>query len=116
PFGGSSAKKDDLSPAGNLAMARHMVKDGFVFIQANDLDKAYLVATEAKKLNAAFTPGEPTPDMLLQEVLKRKGVATPPPGGSPVDIANPKPQPKAETIPANADARTLLKHGRGLLE
>ena len=52
-------------------MAHQMVQDGFVFLQANDLPKARLLAMKAKELNVAWGPNEQTPDMLLHEIQRQ---------------------------------------------
>lgn len=123
PFGGGStpAKKDQAASDKRVdeKIARQVVTDGYLFLQANDLDKAQFMAIKAKELNATWGPGERTPDMLMQEIQKRKGIATGP--ANPV-TAQPKlpdsakPQPKTETPPPNADARALVKWGRSMLE
>ncbi len=116
PFGSSAAatpaKKEPSSERRvDEMMARQVVKDGFFFLeQANEPDKAEFLAKKAKEMNATWAPGERTPDMLLQEIQKRKGITV----AAPVDTA--KPGPKAELPPANADARVLLKFGRTMLE
>lgn len=127
PFGGSSsptpAKKEQAASDRRVdeKIARQVVSDGYLFLQANDLDKAQFMATKAKELNATWGPDERTPDMLMQEIQQRKGIAVTPieapkilPKELPKDLT--KEQPKEELPPPNADARALLKFGRTMLE
>ncbi len=112
----------------NAMMARQMVNDGFGFLGAGDPGKAQFVAMKAKELNIAWGPDEPTPDMLLQAVQAKTGVASPakPATGNPTKPALPEAAPKKpapevalkkpiEPDP-KADPRVLLKQGRALLE
>ncbi len=121
PFG-SGPKNDPAEQRINDKIGRHMVKDGFFFLQANDLDKAYMCATEAKKLNLAFDPNDPqTPDTLLHEIQRRRG------GGSvlpptPMPTPTPKqadifPVPKVLGDPpaAPAEPHAQLRKARSLL-
>src|SRR6516162_7158533 len=113
PFGSSpaaTAKKEqpDSERKINEMMARQIVKDGFLFLQANDLEKAQFLAIKAKEMNVAFAPNEQTPDQLLQDIQRHKGSNQP---------ADPIPaQPKPAETPSHADPRALLKQGRTLLE
>jgi Flp pilus assembly secretin CpaC len=120
PFGGSAAtpakKEEDASERRiNEKIARDVVRDGFIFLQANDLEKAYFLAMKAKELNVTFTAQEQTPDQLLHEIQRRKGSTL---------LTNPERQrgdstatAKKETpAPTNADPRALLKQGRALLQ
>ena len=105
PFGGGSSagKDDDMSAESKGAMARQMLKDGFLFMEkTNELDKAQLIAMEVKKLNVTFGPNEPTPDILLHEIQRRKGGAV-----RPIDPPTPTAQTKPTEVPPNADARVF---------
>ena len=61
---------------------------------------------KAKDLNVTFNPGERTPDELLHEIQRRKGIAV----AKPADPVAAKPA--AEPMPTSNDPRVLLKHGR----
>ncbi|MBI1831958.1 MAG: hypothetical protein HYR84_10965, partial [Planctomycetes bacterium] len=52
-------------------IARQIVKDGFLFLSANEPQKAKFLALKAKELNVRFAPGETTPDDLLREIERR---------------------------------------------
>jgi type II secretory pathway component GspD/PulD (secretin) len=94
PFGGGTEKKDDdLSQNAKNQIARQMVADGFLFLQNNELDKAHLLATKAKEMNAKWDPNERTPDLLLHEI-RRRSTASQPPGNQQGGVAvNPGPTP-----------------------
>src|SRR5205814_666671 len=94
PFGGSTPpKKDAAEKKIDEMMARQVVKDGFIFLQAGDLEKAHFLAIKAKELNATWAPNEPTPDQLMQAVQQAKGIVP--------DVKNPvaKIEPKTEPMP-----------------
>ncbi len=118
PFGSGSAdpaKKDEPSIERKIdeKIGRQALKDGFIFLEANDLEKARFVAMKVKDMNIKFSPGEPTPETLLNEIQRRSG-------GAPL-VADPKfdpktvPGKKSPDMPASNDPRILLKHGRTLL-
>jgi type II secretory pathway component GspD/PulD (secretin) len=129
PFGGSPATpvaKDQYSsgsgPTGSAAkeqhsserkidemMARQIVKDGYVFLQANDLEKAQFLALKAKEMKVTFGPNEQTPDQLLQEIERHKE------NTKPADLATAPSKSAAESA-SKADPRALLRQGRSLLE
>src|ERR1019366_1013538 len=112
PFGGNStpaAKKDDNDGERrvNEMIARKMVADAFGCIDS-DPGKAHFIAMKAKELNVTWDPNEQTPDMVLHELQRRKGVTA-----KPVD---PPATTKTETpMPTSTDPRVLLKQGRALL-
>jgi hypothetical protein len=113
PFGASPAapaKKEqpDSERKINEMMGRQIVKDGFLFLQANDLEKAQFLAIKAKELNVAYAPDEQTPDQLLHEIQRHKGM------NKPADPTTAQPKP-ADT-PSNAGPRAILRQGRTLLE
>ncbi|MBI3822124.1 MAG: hypothetical protein HY289_05520 [Planctomycetes bacterium] len=116
PFGGGStpAKKDPASSRADEMIVRQIIKDGFFFLeQANEPEKAQFIALKAKEkvkeLNITFSPGERTPDDLLEAIQRRTGAAA---------AVNPAPkiEPKSEPLPQSNDPRVLLKHGRTMLE
>ncbi len=138
PFGGGGAKVDPAEQRINEKMARQMVLDGFLFLQNNELDKAHLLATEAKKLNVAFDPNDSrTPDTLLHEIQRRRGGTPNPPNPGIIQTSATKPAPKqpdAKPVPTpstppapseppassdppafQGDPRTLLREGRAML-
>ncbi|MSQ93525.1 MAG: hypothetical protein EXR98_03090 [Gemmataceae bacterium] len=119
PFGGGSSeaakKEESIERKIDEKIGRQALKDGFIFLEANDLDKARFVAKKVKEMNINFAPGESTPDMLLAEIARRSGgpaVVLPDPKTAQVK----KPTEIKPPPPSNNDPRALLKHGRLMLE
>lgn len=133
PFGGpgkdsgAAPKKDNASSSERRVdekIARHMVKDGFVFLEANDLEKARFVALKAKEMNVTWGPNEQTPDLLLHEIQRRSG-GTPATPVTPTEAKSPTPATQGKTpdatakkpieVPKDMDPRVALRQGRTLL-
>jgi type II secretory pathway component GspD/PulD (secretin) len=106
-FGSSDKPKDASDRRVDEMMARQIVKDGFVFLEANDMEKAKFLAIKAKEMNATWNPNEQTPDMLLHEIQRRTG-------GPAIMPVTAKSAP-TETLPDSNDPRVLIKQGRSLM-
>lgn len=118
PFGGAS-KNEGPAPGGRgeAEMARQMVRDGFTFLEHNDIEKAKIIAFETKKFNVKWEPNERTPDHLMQEIQRRTG-------GAEMLMANAHVEPKTEVAPKKKeiatpkfnDARQMVQYARHMLQ
>jgi type II secretory pathway component GspD/PulD (secretin) len=113
-FGKSEKQKEEAASDRRVdeKIARDCVRDGYIFLQKNDLEKAVFMANRAKDLSSTWGPNEATPDQLLQEIQRRVG------GPMPIAaVAEPKPvEAKPIEMPSTNDPHVLLKFGRTLLE
>lgn len=113
PFGGSSTPAKTEKAASDRRvdemMARKMIVDAYGFLDTEP-GKAHFIALKVKELNVTYQPGERTPDDLIRELDRRKGVNTAKPNDPPPVLPQPEP------LPTSNDPRVLLKHGRALLE
>ena len=117
-FWGKNDKQDTADKESDrrvdAKMARQMVNDGFIFLKANDLEKAKLLATKAKELNVTWGPEERTPDMLIHEIQRALGGVTAP-MPEPTIAQTKLPEAKPVEAPVSGDPRVLLRQGRTLL-
>lgn len=129
PFGGGAAatpaKKEPPTSENKVdaLIARQAVKDGFIFLQTNELDKARLFAIQAKGLNVVWDLNEQTPDLLLHEIQRRTSGTAPAPLPDAVaakpEALTAKPDATAKKpaeTPKDTDPRALLRQGRTLLQ
>ncbi len=128
PFGGNSTppKKDPPKEMASPGRAeRQMLNDAFIFLEANDIERARVGANLLKDLNLKWEPNERNPDMLLAEIQRRTGGPMPAVPTAPRNVAtDPAPKKAAPEIAKKkpieldpkADPRVLLKQGRAALQ